>query len=61
MGGRADTGFTWLADMVLTIPQLPLLAVLAGILRLNSKIAVAALIGVLFWPTLMRAIRAQFL
>jgi ABC-type transport system substrate-binding protein len=33
MGGRADTGFTWLADMVLTIPQLPLLAVLAGILR----------------------------
>ncbi len=42
VGGRVDTGFTWLADMVLTIPQLPLLAVLAGILRLNSKIAVAA-------------------
>jgi peptide/nickel transport system permease protein len=61
MGGRVDTGFTWLADMVLTIPQLPLLAVLAGVLSLNSKFAVAGLIGALFWPTLMRAIRAQVL
>lgn len=60
-GGRVDSGFTWVADMVLTIPQLPLLAVLAGVLRLNSKLAVAALIGALFWPTLMRAIRAQVL
>jgi peptide/nickel transport system permease protein len=56
-----DTGFTWLADMVLTIPQLPLLAVLAGVLSLNSRLAVAGLIGALFWPTLMRAIRAQVL
>jgi peptide/nickel transport system permease protein len=61
MGGRVDAFFTWVADMVLTIPQLPLLAVLAGVLRLNSKIAVAGLIGVLFWPTLMRAIRSQAL
>jgi peptide/nickel transport system permease protein len=61
LGGRTDTGFTWLADMVLTIPQLPLLAVLAGVLRLNSNIVVAALIGALFWPTLMRATRAQVL
>jgi len=61
LGGRADTSFTWLADLVLTIPQLPLLAVLAGVLRLNNKFAVATLIGALFWPTLMRAIRAQVL
>ena len=61
VGGRVDTGFTWLADLVLTIPQLPLLAVLAGVLSLNSKFAVAGLIGALFWPTLMRAIRAQAL
>lgn len=61
VGGRVDTAFTWLADMVLTIPQLPLLAVLAGVLRLNSKFAVAGLIGALFWPTLMRALRAQVL
>jgi peptide/nickel transport system permease protein len=46
LGGRTDTGFTWLADMVLTIPQLPLLAVLAGVLRLNSKIVVAAILSV---------------
>jgi peptide/nickel transport system permease protein len=47
--------------MVLTITQLPLLTVLAGVLNLNSKIAVSGLIGLLFWPTLMRAIRAQAL
>jgi peptide/nickel transport system permease protein len=61
LGGRADYFFTWLADLVLTIPPLPLLAVLAGILQLNSQFGVATVIGLLFWPTLMRAIRSQVL
>jgi peptide/nickel transport system permease protein len=60
-GGRTDTFLTWLADAVLTIPQIPLLAVLAGILQFKSQLALAAIIGVLAWPTLMRAIRAQVL
>lgn len=61
VGGRTDAFLTWLADAVLTIPQIPLLAVLAGILRFQSQLALAAIIGVLAWPTLMRAIRAQVL
>lgn len=60
-GGRTDAFLTWLADAVLTIPQIPLLAVLAGILQFKSQAALAAIIGVLAWPTLMRAIRAQVL
>jgi peptide/nickel transport system permease protein len=60
-GGRTDQLLTWLADIVLTIPQLPLLAVLAGVLQFKSQLAMAAIIGVLAWPTLMRAIRAQVL
>jgi peptide/nickel transport system permease protein len=60
-GGRTDAFLTWLADAVLTIPQLPLLAVLAGVLQFKSQAALAAIIGVLAWPTLMRAIRAQVL
>lgn len=59
--GRVDAFLTWLADAVLTIPRIPLLAVLAGILQFKSQLALAAIIGVLAWPTLMRAIRAQVL
>ncbi|MDP9352357.1 MAG: ABC transporter permease, partial [Chloroflexota bacterium] len=61
LGGIVDSVLTWIADLVLTIPQLPLLLVLAGVLRLRSQLAVAAVIGILFWPSLMRAIRAQVL
>ena len=60
-GGRTDSVLTWLADAVLTIPQIPLQAVLASIFQLKSQTALAAIIGVLAWPTLMRAIRAQVL
>jgi peptide/nickel transport system permease protein len=60
-GGRTDAFLTWLADAVLTIPQFPLLAVLAGVLQFKSQAALAAIIGLLAWPTLMRAIRAQVL
>lgn len=61
VGGRTDMALTWLADVVLTIPQIPLLAVLAGVLQFKSHYALAGIIGVLAWPTLMRAIRSQVL
>ncbi|MDP9316521.1 MAG: ABC transporter permease [Chloroflexota bacterium] len=61
VGGWTDTVITWLADAVLTIPNFPLLAVLAGILQLNSQLAMAGIIGLLTWPTLLRAVRAQVL
>jgi peptide/nickel transport system permease protein len=61
VGGKVDSALTWIADVALTIPQLPLLAVLAGIIHLSGQAPVAAVIGILAWPTLMRAIRAQVL
>ena len=61
VGGRFDGLMTGLTDVVLTIPQFPLLAVLAGLIRLNSLTLLAVLLGLLGWPTLLRAVRSQVL
>ncbi|HVC35023.1 MAG TPA: ABC transporter permease [Chloroflexota bacterium] len=60
-GGWVDTVITGLADVVLTIPGFPLLAVLAAYLRLSNPIFLALLIAALGWPTLLRAVRSQVL
>ncbi len=60
-GGWIDSAITGLADIVLTIPQLPLLAVLAGIISFRSAWQLALIISALAWPTLLRAVRAQVL
>ena len=60
-GGWIDSVITGLADVVLTIPQLPLLAVLAGIISFKSAWQLALIIAALAWPTLLRAVRAQVL
>lgn len=61
VGGWFDSLVTGLADVVLTIPQLPLLAVLAAFITFKSAWQLAVIIAVLAWPTLLRAIRAQVL
>ncbi|HDM70896.1 MAG: ABC transporter permease [Thermotoga sp.] len=60
-GGKTDMVITSLADILLTIPHFPLLAVLAAFIRLSSPIGLALLLGLLSWPGAMRAIRAQVL
>jgi peptide/nickel transport system permease protein len=52
-----------MANFVLTIPQFPLLVVLALLVgqQLNNPVLLAGLIAVLSWPVLMRAVRAQVL
>ena len=60
-GGWIDSAITGLADVVLTIPHLPLLAVLAGIITFKNAWQLALIIAVLAWPTLLRAVRAQVL
>ncbi len=60
-GGWIDTVITGLADIVLTIPQLPLLALLAAFISFKSAWQLALIIAALAWPTLLRAIRAQVL
>jgi peptide/nickel transport system permease protein len=61
LGGIVDQLFSAISNFILTIPQTPLLLVLAGLIKLDNHILLALLFAVLNWPALMRAIRAQVL
>ena len=61
VGGALDSALTALTNLVLAIPRFPLLVVLAGLIRFDSMLFLGVLIGLLGWPALMRAIRAQVL
>jgi peptide/nickel transport system permease protein len=60
-GGWVDGVIGAIADVVLTIPSFPLLAVLASLIRLNNPLLLAALIAAVSWPVLLRAVRGQVL
>ncbi len=59
IGGTFDAIVVTAADIVLTVPQIVLLAVLAAFYKVDSPIALAMIIGFLSWPFLLRAVRAQ--
>lgn len=61
LGGVVDAVIVALTDMWLTIPQFPLLAVLAGLIHFTNPSFMAVIIGLLTWPSLTRAVRAQVL
>ncbi|MBA3870727.1 MAG: ABC transporter permease [Anaerolineae bacterium] len=61
LGGIVDQILSAISNFILTMPQTPLLLVLAGLLTLNSNFVLALLFAALNWPSLMRAIRAQVL
>ena len=60
-GGWVDGVITFVTDVFLTIPQFPLLVVLSAFVKLNNVGLLAVLLGVLAWPVLLRAVRAQVL
>lgn len=60
-GGRVDSALMMLTDIWLTIPQLPLLIVLAAFIRVNNPITLVLIMGLLSWPGLLRAVRSQVL
>jgi len=59
-GGLWDNVIMAVDEILLTIPQFPLLSVLAALTRLDN-FTLALVIGVLSWPALARAIRSQVL
>ncbi|MDX6240611.1 MAG: peptide/nickel transport system permease protein [Kribbellaceae bacterium] len=61
LGGAFDSAVVTLADVVLTIPQIVLLAVLGSFVKLDSPVVLALLVGGLSWPVLTRAVRSQVL
>lgn len=60
-GGRFDAVMLQLTDIVMTVPQIVLLAVVGAFYSLDSPMLLGIIIGVLTWPVLMRSIRAQVL
>lgn len=60
-GGIIDQFLSAFTNLILAIPQFPLLVVLAALLSLTSPFFLAILIGILSWPTLMRSVRSQVL
>lgn len=60
-GGWIDSVISSVADIFLTIPQLPLLLVIASAVKLNDVSFLGVLLGLLGWPALLRAIRSQAL
>jgi peptide/nickel transport system permease protein len=61
VGGWFDEVMMGMTDIVLTIPQFPLLAVLAAFISLGNVLFVALLLSALGWPYLLRSVRAQAL
>ena len=59
IGGEFDAFLSMLADIWLTIPRFPLLAVLATLVKLDNMLLLALLLSVLSWAGLYRSIRAQ--
>ncbi len=59
LGGLVDQVISTVANFILTVPAFPLLLVLAAVINFDSDFFLAVLFGVLNWPTLMRAVRAQ--
>jgi peptide/nickel transport system permease protein len=60
-GGWVDAVITFVTDVVLTIPTIPLLFVLSVFIKLNNAILLAGIVGALAWPVLLRAVRSQVL
>lgn len=60
-GGWIDSAIMFVTDVWLTIPNLPLLAVLAAFITINNLTVLGVLLGALGWPVLLRAVRSQTL
>lgn len=61
VGGFMDTILNSLAEIIITIPQFPLLLVLASFIKFKSPTGLAVILAVVSWGGLMRAVRAQVL
>ena len=59
LGGVVDQLISAVGNFILTIPQFPLLLVIATTVSFDSQLMLALLLAALTWPGLMRAIRAQ--
>lgn len=61
IGGAFDSVMVELINVWLTIPQFPLLAILATMLKVSDVWLLAIILALLDWPGLARQVRAQVL
>lgn len=61
LGGSLDNAINAVANFLLTLPTFILLIVLSTVIRLDNPLLLAVLLSLLFWPSLMRTVRAQVL
>jgi peptide/nickel transport system permease protein len=61
LGGIADSVIMRITDVFLTIPGLPLILVIASVVRTTSPVVLAVILSVTAWPGLARAVRSQAL
>ena len=61
LGGKVDAVLMAITDVVMTIPGLPLLIVLASVIRTSSPLVVGLMLSITAWAGLARAIRSQVL
>lgn len=61
VGGRVDAVIVTATDIVLTVPQIIVLAVIASFYEVGNSFGLALILGLLGWPALLRAVRAQAL
>ena len=61
IGGWFESVVLLLTEVVLTVPNVILLAVLAAFVSLDSPILMVVILSATGWPTLLRAVRAQVL
>ncbi len=60
-GGSVDSVLMELVNIWLTIPKLPLLIVLATVIKLGDPVTLSLLMALLDWPSLSRQVRSQVL
>lgn len=61
LAGTADNVIMRITDVFLTIPGLPLILVIATVVRTTSPVVLAVILSVTAWPGLARAVRSQAL
>jgi peptide/nickel transport system permease protein len=61
LGGAFNSTVLFACDVFLTVPAIVLLAVLGALVKLDSSILLALIIGVISWPVMTLAIRSQVL
>ena len=60
-GGWVDRGIDFLANIFLTLPQIPVLLIISAFIPVSSNVVMAMVIAFLSWAQLCRMVRSQVL